>query len=370
MGWFDDKPAPPRAAPELHCSFCGESQRRVAKLIAGPKVYICDRCVKLCVDIVDGDAKPVPKVGVPTPPPPLPDLRAALDRRCVGQERAKRLLVAALAQHLARLQPQAAPFRPPVVLLVGPHGCGKTTLARAVLEATSLPGYLADVSRLSATGYVGIDVENLLYELLRRADSDRAAAETGVLVLDGVHRLRLQAPPLGSARDITGESVQRDLLRVLDGLTTEVAGTGQRHPQMNAEPFSCARLLPVLTATFEDLPTDEPAIREELAARGMLREFLTRIDVVLPMPALTRQDLHEVLERPEAGLLSARLAALAAMGCPVELGEGVTDAILEVAGRSPADGAWALRRPLARLAEEAVARGGAWTVGAEEIRGW
>ncbi|MFH1469756.1 MAG: ClpX C4-type zinc finger protein [Pseudomonadota bacterium] len=371
MGWFDGKPAAPKAAPELHCSFCGASQRQVAKLIAGPEVWICDRCIRLCVDILEEHTeKPVPKYALPSPPPSLAELRAVLGRRCVGQERAKRLLVAALAQHLARLQPEAVPLRPPVVLLVGPHGCGKTTLAQALLEATTLPGYLADVNRLSATGYVGLDVENVLYELVRRAENDRPLAEAGVLVLDGLHRIRVQAPPIGSPRDITGESVQRDLLRVLDGLSTEVAGAGQRHPQMSSEPFSCARVLPVLTATFEDLPADEPAVREELAARGMLRELLARIDVVLPLTALARDESRAVLTRPEGGLLPERLAALAAIGCAVEVGDGAVEAMLEMAEREPADGAWSLRRPLARLAEEAVARGGAWTVREEDVRGW
>lgn len=361
MAWFQKATTTPQATPDLHCSFCGESQRRVDKLIAGPKVYICDRCVRLCVDILDGQAAP----RADAPSPDLATLRATLARRCVGQERARRALVAALAQHLARLQPDAPAVRPPVVLLAGPHGCGKTTLLRAAVEATPLPAYLADVNRLSATGYVGLDVENLLHELVRRAGGERARAEQGVLALDGLHRLLVRAPPPGAPRDITGESVQRELLRVLDGLDTEVAGAGPRHPAMPAEPFSCARVLAVLAGTFEGLPPSEDEAREDLAGRGLLRELLARVDVVVSMPALTAAELGTVLTREGDGLLPRRLAALASAGHPAAIGDGVVDSWIARAAASP-DGGWALHRALAGLAEQALA-GGAQAVTLDEV---
>ncbi len=88
MAWFgksyEQKPDPPAEAPELFCSFCGHSQRAVKKLIAGPEVWICDNCVRLCWDIIEDKVPEDTSAEIPTPPPSLADLRQAVDARCAG----------------------------------------------------------------------------------------------------------------------------------------------------------------------------------------------------------------------------------------------------------------------------------------------
>lgn len=375
MAWFakhkDEGATPPTPAPVLSCSFCHKTQLQVKKLIAGPEVWICDECVKLCADIIAEAVPPVPVVAVPTPPPPMAELQAAFDARCAGLEPQKRALLAALRLHIARLQQGAPSLRPPVILLVGPHGSGKSHLLRTLMGLTTLPAHHADINRLSATGYVGLDVENLLWELVRQADQDYRVGESGVLALDGLHRIEAKSPPLGSARDVSGEAVQRDLLRVVEGMKTEVQAFGTRHPQRGAEPFWCDRLLVVLGATFAGLPEGDRAQRAFLAERGMLLELLARVDMIVPVPAPDEAQLRAVLTHPEAGLLPQRLAALTALGHEVTVEDDAIDAMVATAAASP-DGAWALHRPLARMVAAASdpAHTGPLVVTAALVRGW
>ena len=375
MAWFgksyEQKPDPPQAAEELFCSFCRHSQRAVKKLIAGPEVWICDACVRLCMDIVEDKVPKDTTAEIPSPPPSLDELRATLDLRCAGLDAAKRSLLAALSLHLARLQEGAPELRPPIIMLVGPRGSGKSHLARELVQLTRLPGHHADINRLSATGYVGLDVENLLWELVRQSHDDYRLGECGVLVLDGLHRVACAEPPPGSPRDIAGESVQRDILRVIEGMRTEVQGHSPRHPSRAAEPFWCHRLLVVLTATFDDLPQGDQAQREFLAERGLLRELLARVDRFVTLPTPSPSQLRAVLTTPERGLLPQRLAALEALGLKVQVDDHAIEAMLALAGASP-DGAWALHRPLARMAEAASELDHAepLVVDAETVRGW
>jgi ATP-dependent Clp protease ATP-binding subunit ClpX len=373
MAWFakfkDGEGTPPQAATELFCSFCGQSQLHVKKLIAGPKVWICDACVRLCWDIIEENVPEVTRAEVPTPPPPMADLRAGLDARCVGLEAPKQALLGALALHLARLQAGPGDIKPPVVLLVGPRGSGKSQLLRTLMGLTSLPGHHADINRLSATGYVGLDIENLLWELVRQADEDFRVGESGVLALDGLHRIAIATPPPGSARDISGESVQRDILRVLEGMKTEVQAHAPRHPNRAAEPFWCHKLLVVLSATFDGLPAGDAAQRDWLAEQGMLREILARVDHIVRLPAPDPDQLRAILVDESAGLLPARLADLGALELEVTVRDSGIEAMLEHAVASP-DGAWALHAPLARLAAAAANAEGALVVEGDTVRSW
>ncbi|HEV8325768.1 MAG TPA: AAA family ATPase [Myxococcota bacterium] len=355
---------------DAHCALCGKPRRQVRQLVAGTETYICNECVVTSYELL-GRAR---AAAVPELPATAELLRAALDAGAVGQQPAKRALAAALWQHLYRVKNPAPQVRVPRVLLVGPSGSGKTALGRALCEATTLPAHLADVGRLTESGYVGEDVENLLRVLLREADEDAPLARQGVLFLDALEKIVAREPPRGAARDISGEGVQRELLRLLDGLEAEVHAGGARHPQMPMVPFRCDTLLVGAAATFRgeafEAPASERALRDALVAAGLLPELVARFDVIVRVPALRAPDLVELLARPERGLLHATRRIVESFGGTLEMTSEAMVLLAEAAAGDP-DGSWALSRPLARLAQEVLespAPGRDWKVDADKAR--
>jgi len=335
-------PATPAPATGLTCSFCHKGQAEVKKLIAGEKAWICDECVVLCVDIIDEDTRKE----LPAPPPTVAPLLEAFAREVVGQQVACRTLAASLLRHRRNFsaEPSAGPVR---VLLVGPRGCGKSTIGKVACrrDVAGVPAYHSDASRLSETGFIGENVENIVGALLGKA-VDEGVARRGVLFVDGLHHLVRQVPARDT-RDVSGREAQRDLVRLLDGL--EIAAIrGPRHPQAPNTPVPTDRMLILAAATFDVAATDEVALREELAAKGLVDEMVSRFDVIVPMRRLTPPELRVVLDRR----LDAERALLDAVGATVALGDGA-DLLVERAAASP-DGAWALLPPLSRLRERAL----------------
>src|SRR3954470_2921467 len=141
----------------LCCSFCGQNQREVKKLIAGPTVYICDECIELCNDIIaeegqkEGPARPSEKIPKPA------EIKTTLDEYVIGQDRAKRVLSVAVYNHYKRIQHQGdkksktdgnIELQKSNILLIGPTGSGKTLLAQTLAKLLNVPFAMADATTL------------------------------------------------------------------------------------------------------------------------------------------------------------------------------------------------------------------------------
>src|SRR5438093_7805897 len=147
------------------------------------------------------------------------DVKAYLDRFIIKQEEAKKVLSVALCDHyhqvrLAREGKEHPNYAKQNIILIGPTGVGKTYLIRSIADLIGVPFVKADATKFSETGYVGGDVEDLVRDLVRRADGDMARAEYGIIYIDEIDKIA--AAPNMSGRDVSGRGVQTNLLKLME----------------------------------------------------------------------------------------------------------------------------------------------------------
>src|SRR5690554_943249 len=171
-----------RGDDAIRCSFCGRTAHEVSSMVAGPDVYICDRCINDAAGIVRNDLaayhpgpvqrarhKPTTRAGRLSPT----GIKAALDEYVIGQDHAKKALSVAVHNHYKRIEshdflPEFADveLEKSNILLIGPTGTGKTLLARTLARILDVPFSISDATALTEAGYVGEDVESILAHLL------------------------------------------------------------------------------------------------------------------------------------------------------------------------------------------------------------
>ena len=165
----------------IRCSFCGKPQSLVNRMIAGNCSYICDECVRMCMNIIDDDPELNPGVagydGLPLVFEKLPkpvQIKARLDDYVIGQERAKIVLSVAVYNHYKRILhgggKDEVELQKSNILLIGPTGSGKTLFAQTMAKMLDVPFAIADATTLTEAGYVGEDVENVILKLLQAAE--------------------------------------------------------------------------------------------------------------------------------------------------------------------------------------------------------
>ena len=258
----------------VRCSFCGKNSDAVSKLITGPSVHICNECVEMCNDILREDRNAVPHdLQFETLQTPH-EIKAFLDLYIIGQEEAKIGVSVAAYNHFKRILSRKTlgiedevEIEKSNILLIGPTGTGKTLIAQTLARLLKVPFAMVDATIFTEAGYVGEDVENMLVRLLQNAQYDVGKAERGIIYVDEFDKISRKSVNPSITRDVSGESVQQAMLKILEGTIANVPPKGGRkHPEQPLVSINTRDILFICGGAFVGL---EETIRNRVSHSRM-----------------------------------------------------------------------------------------------------
>lgn len=283
-------------------------------------------------------------------------IKGMLDEYVVGQTQAKKILSVAVYNHYKRLaanNDDGVEIEKSNVLMIGPTGSGKTFLVKTLARLLKVPLAIADATSLTEAGYIGDDIESVLTKLLAVADNDVERAEHGIVFIDEIDKIAKKKNM--NSRDVSGESVQQELLKMLEGSKIEVpVGSGSKNAMTPTTQIDTSNILFICGGAFPDLEgivrerlkkrsaigfnselkdgydKDENILRhvtmDDLRSFGMIPEFLGRMPVLVTLEAMTKDYLVSILKEPKNAILKQYKKLMAMDGVDLQF----EDAALEV----------------------------------------
>ena len=288
-------------------------------------------------------------------------IKAGLDDFIIGQDHAKKVISVAVYNHYKRVagDPDGdVEIEKSNMLMIGPTGCGKTYLVKTLAKLLDVPLAIADATSLTEAGYIGDDIESVISKLLAAADNDVEKAERGIVFIDEIDKIAKKKNT--NQRDVSGESVQQGMLKLLEGSEVEVpVGATSKNAMVPMATvntknilFICGGAFPGLEdiikerlnkqasigfqADLKDKYDEDPAILEkvtldDIRAFGMIPEFIGRLPVIFTLQGLTQEMLVKILKEPKNAILKQYQKLLAMDEVQLEFEE---DALKSIAAKA------------------------------------
>ena len=304
--------------------------------------------------------KEEPKLTLKNIPAPH-QIKAQLDEYVIGQDYAKKVMSVAVYNHYKRVITNTMDeieIDKSNMLMIGPTGSGKTHLVKTLARLLNVPLAICDATSLTEAGYIGDDVESVLSKLLANADNDVEKAETGIIFIDEIDKIAKKKNT--TSRDVSGESVQQALLKLLEGSEVEVpVGASSKNAMvptavMNTRNilFICGCAFPGLEDIIKDRMTQHSSIGfhaelkdkydheknmlqyvtvEDIRKFGMIPEFIGRLPIIFTLNALTKEMLVDILKEPKNAILKQYQKLLALDEVDLQFEDGALTAIAEKA---------------------------------------
>jgi len=323
------------------CSFCEKPQPRSDMVVAGEgKAAVCYDCIRVLGQVVEQEEPAPTKKYEPSKPLAPREIYSHLDTYVVGQEKAKKTLSVAVYNHYKRIwsghksSSSEVELQKTNILLVGPTGCGKTLLAETLARTLDVPFAVCDATSLTESGYVGEDVENILLRLIQAADWDVNRAENGIIYIDELDKIaRKEGLNRSITRDVSGEGVQQELLKIIEGCIANVPPQGGRkHPHQEFLQIDTRNILFICGGAFAgleeivekrlgtgtsqmgflaDIRSREESdgssltqvIPEDLLHFGFIPEMVGRLPVTVGLESLDKDSLVRVLTEPKNAII-------------------------------------------------------------------
>ena len=400
---------PDDAGYEKYCSLCNRPESIAGKMIELPNnITVCSDCMQKSFDLMSNSnfdysklmnmpgvhimnmaelenmmpkAKPVkkkkegekkePALNLKDIPAPH-KIKAKLDEFVVGQEHAKKAMAVAVYNHYKRVATDTMDdieIEKSNMLMIGPTGSGKTYLVKTLARLLDVPLAITDATSLTEAGYIGDDIESVVSKLLAAADNDVEKAERGIIFIDEIDKIAKKRN--SSQRDVSGESVQQGLLKLLEGSEVEVpVGANSKNAMIPLTTVNTKNILFICGGAFPDL---EGIIKERLMHKtsmgfnaelkdqydndkdilskvtvedlrnfGMIPEFIGRLPIIFTLKGLDKDMYVKILKEPKNAILKQYQKLLALDEVKLDFDDGALEAIAEKAMKKET-GARALR---------------------------
>ena len=383
---------------ENYCYLCRRPESVAGKLIHLPNdIYICPSCMQNTFDTFSNSSnmqfmdlgkfdmsqlnfggaqdipksqkvkkkkkeekKEQPKLELKTIPAPH-IMKAQLDEYVIGQDYAKKVISVAVYNHYKRVLTDTMDdieIEKSNMLMIGPTGSGKTYLVKTIARLLNVPLAITDATTLTEAGYIGDDVESVLSKLLAAADNDVERAEQGIVFIDEIDKIAKKRNT--NSRDVSGESVQQGLLKILEGAQVEVpVGAGSKNAMVPMTTINTKNILFICGGAFPDIEdiikarlnrqsslgfradlkdkydNDANILKkvtiEDLREFGMIPEFLGRLPVIYTLDALDKDMMIQILKEPKNAILKQYQKLLSLDEVDLRFDDSAYEAIAEKA---------------------------------------